>query len=241
MNSIIVPFRGRAEHLAGLLVNLANCFEEYEVLVMEQSNCSPFKRGQLLNLGFQRSAGDVIVLLDVDMRFLVPINVEMLLRKWQRPLLPFSRITQVSEDKEGNLKELESHERLEAYGGCNLFLREDFAACGGFSNMLRGWGGEDNILNERARFHRLDLPLAHVKHGTIKAFEKKADEDYLHNCRMLSTHAERITELDGWRQTVGVREEVKKVSENVKHFAFEEIWVTKDFAYKDYILHWEER
>ena len=75
---VIVPYRKRPGHLRKFQESIESYLkdQDYELIVVEQSDDLPFNRGKLLNIGFQqaiRKQCDYVVFHDVDM---LPIDVD---------------------------------------------------------------------------------------------------------------------------------------------------------------------
>ena len=83
MISFIVPLRDRLELLKSLVKNLEENFTDFELIIAYQDDNLLFKRGQLMNLGFQKSKGDVCIFQDVDIRHLKRIDFSAEIGKWK--------------------------------------------------------------------------------------------------------------------------------------------------------------
>ena len=61
---VIVPYRKRPGHLRKFRESIESYLkdQDYELIVVEQNDDLPFNRGKLLNIGFQQSEINVIML-----------------------------------------------------------------------------------------------------------------------------------------------------------------------------------
>jgi glycosyl transferase family 7 (putative galactosyltransferase) len=152
--ALIVPYRGRADHLARFLPHLAAYFAEdkidrrikVRVLVVEQANTLPFNRGRLNNAGFSlaRPHCDYVCFHDVDY---LPLWAD-----FSYPAEPTRLIwhgVQNRPVREGGKPLGVTLDRATFFGAVVLFSNEDFARVNGYSNGYWGWGYEDEELRER--------------------------------------------------------------------------------------------
>jgi hypothetical protein len=228
--SFVIPIRGRREHIPGLLDNLEKYFSDYEVIFAEQDDDEMFKRGQLCNLGFLQSHGDIIIFQDVDIRHLNKLDISSHLETFGRPFIAFDRISQLTENN-GKYNLLETKERLQAYGACAVFTRSQFVASHGFSNLIIGWGGEDNLMNERARFARLKQALGHVKHEAPSHAKIWNTDWHRRNVELWQSDKSRVASLDGYVQTIATLTDSISDGKLYTH-KFKNIRTSKNFAYR---------
>ena len=224
MISFIVPFKDNRSHLLpSFLKQVKTYYKDFEIIIARQDDNKPFMRGQLCNLGYKRSKGSLVVFSDVDIMFLDYIDFEGDMKKLQHPFICYKAIYQA--DKKGNIRT--STHGGKSVGGLNCFTREQFEACGGFSNLCIGYGTEDRILDVRAKFKRAENIIAHIKH------EKQIQDKKLiaANKQIFRTLNERPVLTDSFLQTVALKETIKKLSITIPFYLFEDITVTPDFAY----------
>ena len=224
MISFIVPFRNNRSHLLqSFLKQVVAYYKDFEIIIAQQDDDKPFMRGQLCNLGYKRSKGSLVVFSDVDIMFLDYIDFEGGMEKLQHPFICYKAIHKA--DKNGNVRT--STHGGKSVGGLNCFTREQFEACGGFSNLCIGYGTEDRILDVRAKFKRAENIIAHIKH------EKQIQDKKLiaANKQIFRTLNERPVLTDSFLQTVALKENIKKLSITIPFYLFEDITVTPDFAY----------
>ena len=146
---VVVPYRGREEHLKVfvpcLCEYLANFGVNFEIIVVEQGDSKPFNRGSLLNLGFlkaEKLGCDYVVFHDIDM---LPRNVD-----YSYSPVPLELVKKVVLDTDGHLSVgTGNYVEPDYFGGVTLFPVKAFEKINGYSNMYRGWGFEDDDLLRR--------------------------------------------------------------------------------------------
>jgi glycosyltransferase involved in cell wall biosynthesis len=147
--SIIVPYRDREKALKLLIPSLQEYIpkqvENFEIIVVEQSNDKPFNKGLLNNIGFKNSSGDYVCFHDVD---LIPEFAD-----YSYPEKPTHMSVHCSQFNYVNIPD-------KIMGGVILFKREHFIRVNGYSNLYEGWGKEDDDLYERCVRERL-TPYKH--------------------------------------------------------------------------------
>ncbi|XP_066993543.2 beta-1,4-N-acetylgalactosaminyltransferase bre-4 [Anabrus simplex] len=146
--AIIVPYRDRESHLAILLLNLHPLLQrqqlDYQIFIVEQAGNGPFNRAMLMNVGFAEAIKlydfECFIFHDVD---LLPEDDRNLYTCPEQPRhmsvaidvfkykLPYADI----------------------FGGVSAMTRAQFEKVNGFSNMFWGWGGEDDDMSNRIKFH----------------------------------------------------------------------------------------
>lgn len=239
MISFVVPYKSnRAEHLEYFETNIMTHYSSYEVVIAEQADDHPFKRGQLLNLGFKKSAGDIVVFLDVDIRFIEPLDFASLSKRAKKPFLPWDHRQQIIENAPNQfmILERECFYCTQGFGGMTVFTRKQFEDCEGFSNLFCGWGAEDTELNIRVGgIHRFPGKLYHIKHPSyMKEFDPEKDKYTLHNRKVLAKRKAYDPKWNSFRHTIA-KTEVKVETDCYKHYLFTEIDVTKDCPYRDFV------
>ncbi|XP_046451322.1 beta-1,4-N-acetylgalactosaminyltransferase bre-4-like [Daphnia pulex] len=152
--AIIVPYRNRKNHLRIFLRYMHPFLQrqqlEYIVVVVEQSEGSPFNRGLLMNIGFKetqlREKFQCFIFHDVD---LLPEDDRNL---YTCPEEGNPRQMAFSIDIYDYKPTIENH-----FGGVNAFYSGDFQRINGFSNSYWGWGSEDDDLYHRVLHHNLSV------------------------------------------------------------------------------------
>jgi predicted glycosyltransferase involved in capsule biosynthesis len=221
--SFLVTYRDRKPMLDGFLKSILGFYPTAEVVVVEQRNDKPFLQGQLLNLAFQRSHRDIVVLMDVDIRLREFVDFPACMNLIQHPFVAYDRIWNC--DSKGRAL-AERRGVNGCYGGCCVFTRKQFEASCGYSNLIVGWGGDDTILNRRAgEMKRLTNTVLHITHEC-----RKETTAYIRNAWLCETESRRRKDEDGLRQTIGnVVEEGRDGS--VSWYSFDQIGVPLDFKY----------
>ncbi len=236
MVSFIVPLRGRTEHLDGFIHTIERTYADipYEVILVEQADDLLFKRGQLCNLGFKKSQGDIVVFQDIDTRYLEPIDFEHHLNRLGRPYAGYDTIAHIQEPRVGEYVVTETEPRPWGYGACAVFSREQFKACHGFSNLIVGWGGEDDVIAARARMERLACTLAHVTHDQLPRNEVTNTAWHKQNVFFMQTDHSRNHSKDSFRQTMATEISCGPLRDraNFTIYRYKDISVPDDFVYK---------
>jgi len=131
--SFIIPYRDREEHLNRFLPKLKSYLwnagiDNYEVLVIEQSEGKPFNRGKVLNIGATLATGDYFIMHDVDM---IPMTADYKYSKCCHIA------TQVRQFKY-------KMPYPDYFGGVTIFDKQLLIDINGYSNEFWGWGAEDD-------------------------------------------------------------------------------------------------
>jgi hypothetical protein len=149
--ALIVPFRCRGEHLLLFLQHMHPFLRrqqlDYTIFIVEQDGDGPFNRAMLMNVGFKEALKsrnfDCFIFHDIDLLpeddrnlYTCPpgqprhMSVAVDIFKYR---LPYPAI----------------------FGGVSAINREHFQLLNGFSNSFWGWGGEDDDMSNRIRYHNL--------------------------------------------------------------------------------------
>lgn len=225
MYSFIVTHRNRPELLDGYKTMLRKFHPIDQLIVVEQGNDLPFMQGQLFNLGFTHAIGDMIILMDIDMRFTVPVNFYEHMKTIQKPFMGYDKIINI--DANGNqigIREMSQY----SHGGCCVFTRKQFEDSCGYSNLMCWWGAEDDILNIRVGgFRRIHNTLHHVQHE-----RSIHGSHYDTNVKIYHSEKTRRKELDGYKQTVAslIKKEQNK---NTLTLVYDKISVVPDYKYRE--------
>lgn len=148
--AIVVPYRGRGEHLLLFLQHIHPFLRrqqlDYTIFLVEQDGNGPFNRATLMNVGYNEALKirpfDCFIFHDVD---LLPEDDRNL---YNCPLQP--RHMSVAVDV---LNYKLPYPAI--FGGVSAISTEHFKLLNGFSNSFWGWGGEDDDMSNRIRFHHL--------------------------------------------------------------------------------------
>jgi len=237
MISFITPINNRKiDRLEGLIYNIKTLYLglDFEIIVAEQNSKEGFKLGQMRNLGFKKSKGDVIVFIDIDLRFKERIDFEDILKTTKKPFLAWKRIAQVKEDSLGDFKVICAAKKGFGEGGCIVFSRKQFEETCGNSNLLIGWGKEDHLLcrryNARRIFPKIDNDMYHIMHPKARQSWGVDPKALDNNLKMQVSDHRRSRFDDGYKQTIANEKLIKKDGV-VLHYLFSNIRVPDDFKY----------
>ena len=138
---IVVPYRDREEHLKEFIPHMKNFLEvaqiPHKIIVVEQADEKSFNRAKLMNIGYDvlKDQCDYFCFHDID-------------------LLPEEGADYTWVDNPTHLSHYCSqfnyvlpYETL--FGGVTMFNKADFNKVNGFSNIMWGWGGEDDEIRCR--------------------------------------------------------------------------------------------
>jgi glycosyltransferase involved in cell wall biosynthesis len=221
--SFLVTYRGRPDLLLGYIQNVRKFYPEEEIVVSGQANSKVFLQGQLFNLAFPYSTGNIVVLMDIDIRFYDFVDFKQHMEMINWPFMGYDRIFDCDE-RGRKLGVRPGTDRT--HGGCSVFTREQFIQSCGYSNLLCDWGADDDVLDIRVGgFRRIHNDLWHVQHK-----KRKNVDTYIGNSDLYKTESCRDKSKDGYKQTCA-KLITKEIIHNVICLKFDEIGVTSDFAY----------
>lgn len=231
MLSFLIVFNKNRNYLVqGALNNIKKYYnEKKEIILAELDENEVFRLGQMRNLAFKKSIGDILIFLDVDIRFKNKIDFIETCKTVKQPYLPWNRIINVKEEKE-NLIEIEERQYcLGGYGGCFVHSRKQFEQSKGFSNLMAGWGGEDNIFNERMPLTRLEGIVYHVIHSQ-DSISGCGGNLAIRNRTFWQTDKTRDKNEDSYIQTIADESLIYEDNE-IKHYLFKNIRVSENYKY----------
>ncbi|XP_060523256.1 beta-1,4-N-acetylgalactosaminyltransferase bre-4-like [Cylas formicarius] len=150
--AIVIPFRCRGEHLLVFLQHMHPFLKrqllDYTIFIVEQDGDGPFNRAMLMNVGYVEAlkarAFDCFVFHDID---LLPEDDRNLYTCPDQP-----RHMSVAVDI---FKYRLPYPAI--FGGVSAITTEHFKLLNGFSNSFWGWGGEDDDMSNRIRYHHLHI------------------------------------------------------------------------------------
>ncbi|XP_066990437.1 beta-1,4-N-acetylgalactosaminyltransferase bre-4-like [Macrobrachium rosenbergii] len=146
--AIIIPYRNRAYHLPVFLYHMHPILQRHQIdfaiYVVEQAGNGSFNRGKLMNVGALESLKlypyDCFIFHDID---LLPEDDRNLYTCPEQP-----RHMSVAVSTLG-YKLLSP----DMFGGVSAMTVPQFKKVNGFSNIFWGWGGEDDDMTNRIKFH----------------------------------------------------------------------------------------
>jgi glycosyltransferase involved in cell wall biosynthesis len=248
MISFIIPINERKkDRLNGLFYNISKYYggpskDNYEIIVVEQDKNEPFKLGQNRNIGFKFSCGNIIVFLDVDIRLKNKLDFYKILEDSKnRSVICWEYIIQVKEDENCNIVEIGNKAKGKGKSGCIVFTREQYEKSCGHSNLIVGWGKEDDVLSYRTNIIRLNgNEIYHVYHkdkrelwGLKKEILGKALD---RNVKIVNMVRDGIInkDEDGFNQTIFKVESYKQDSSGfIKHYNISNIIIPYNYSYID--------
>lgn len=176
---VLVTYRDREVHLSCLIHQLSTYWPELTIAVIEQEDTAVFNKGLLYNVGYKLLATDYdyIVLHDVDW-IGTPGKVD-----YSYCSVP----TMIG----GEASQFDYKLFYRSFfGGVVVCSKEHYELVNGFSNLFRGWGGEDDLLY--ASFLQKGIQ-PQVKNGRFECFHHprpdvrgsyKNHPDYIHNLQL---------------------------------------------------------
>ncbi|XP_072394471.1 beta-1,4-N-acetylgalactosaminyltransferase bre-4-like [Diabrotica undecimpunctata] len=208
--AIVIPYRCRGEHLLLFLQHmhpfLRKQMLDYTIFVVEQEGDGPFNRAMLMNIGFDEALKtrkfDCFIFHDID---LLPEDDRNLYTCPEQP-----RHMSVAVDI---FKYKLPYPAI--FGGVSAISTEHFKLLNGFSNSFWGWGGEDDDMSNRIRYHHLHISrypvtiarytmLTHKKdtpsstrYEILKQGQQKYDKDGLNSLKF-KLITKKLTPLYSW-------------------------------------------
>lgn len=164
--SVVIPFRDRHEHLSVLVPHLRKYAVTHgldmEIIIVEQNDTLPLRRGALRNEGVRVSTGDIIILHDVD--YVPDINTPY----WIEGTDVFRAVNQVefvnmdgSQREEHDVPSGYRHFKKSVdsnfFGGVVCIKKDMFLKINGYNPMFEGWGLEDDDFRERIKSNNLRI------------------------------------------------------------------------------------
>lgn len=161
MISIVICYRDREEHLKILVPRLREYAKQkqldIEIIVSEQADSNPLRRGALRNEGVRIAKGDIIALHDVDY---IPTD-DVIYWPEQRTdvFRPVKRVNFVNMDgSPRNISDVPSGYQTfkdgiddNFFGGVLCITKNTFFSVNGYNPLYEGWGIEDDDFRERLR------------------------------------------------------------------------------------------
>lgn len=180
---VLVTYRQRKTHLNVFLLYMQRYFPHLRIAVIEQDDKEVWNKGLLFNAGYRELAAgyDYLILHDVDF---IPDNTV----DYGPCTVPTLLATECSQYNYTHLYD-------GYFGGVIGLDKEHYEMVNGFSNMFRGWGGEDDHFRNSFiakgitplkrmgnRFENFTHPRPDVRPGVGKDFNSP---DYKNNWNMV--------------------------------------------------------
>lgn len=184
--ALVVPYRNRLPQLVVFLKHMHPMLRrqelDYRIYVINQVGPEPFNRAMLLNVGFAEAMRDYqwdcFIFHDVD---LLPEDDRNL---YTCPAQP--RHMSVAVDK---FKYKLPYSSI--FGGVTAITVPHFKQLNGFSNQFWGWGGEDDDMSRRIRYHRLQISRYKPEIARYTMLRHKQEEKNINRMAVLRTGARR--------------------------------------------------
>ncbi|KAK4288343.1 hypothetical protein Pmani_038622 [Petrolisthes manimaculis] len=180
--AIIIPYRDRVHHLTIFLHHLHSMLQrqqiDYAIFVVEQAGNGKFNRAMLMNVGaleaLRQYRFSCFIFHDVDLLpeddrnlYTCPdqprhMSIAINIMKYK---LPYTDI----------------------FGGVSAMTVDQFRVVNGFSNKFWGWGGEDDDMSNRIKYHGFFISRYPANIGRYTMLSHKKDEpnprryQYLHD------------------------------------------------------------
>lgn len=161
---IVTPYRDRAAHLLKWIDHYSEIVPYTPLYVIEQADDKGFNRGKLFNAAvLELPQYDYYVFHDVDM-YLIGGDPDFVFSYPHNPTHLASYVQQI-----GNWQKKDLSKWTEAYdtyfGGVCALTRQQMMDSNGFSNLMFGWGGEDDSFRKTLidKGYEIDRRVAYFK------------------------------------------------------------------------------
>jgi len=239
MISFLVPYRDREEHLANLTINLKSHYHDCEIIIGEQADDTPFKKGQLLNVLSRYATNDLLVFVDVDCRIIDKIHFQKLMDEFKVPYLPWFYRQEYEEHGPNSFEKLKGERYSNGgWGGICCFSKQQYKDSCGCSNLCSGWGAEDSIMFLRTDHRRIKNDLVHIKHRS-RPLEFNRDNNkskaVKHNRSIWKMTQKKTIDPteDGIDQTIAEVSEVCSTLPNTRHLKISNFSVPQNYKYRN--------
>jgi hypothetical protein len=235
--SIITPLTsGRESRIDGMVYNIRTFFKDVdiEIIFAEQEEGEAFKPGQLRNLGYRHSNGDVLVFFDIDMRLKNEIYLDnnYILNR-HGSFISWKRITQIEGESHLNFKIKSNPIDGVGHGGCLVVRKDVFISSNGYSNLCIGWGKEDDLFYRRLSYpSRLNNEIYHIEHPKGRELYNVKPEALRHNVYMVNKDGSKDRSKDSFNHTIADISSIN-IDPNYTRILFKDIRVSDDFGYMD--------
>ncbi|KAK8742505.1 hypothetical protein OTU49_001921 [Cherax quadricarinatus] len=168
--AIIIPYRDRIQHLAVFLFHMHPILQrqqiDYAIYLVEQAGTGKFNRAMLMNVGaleaLKQYQYDCFIFHDVD---LIPEDDRNLYTCPEQPRHMSIAIDSMKYRLPYN----------DIFGGVSAMTVEQFRKVNGFSNKFWGWGGEDDDMSNRIKYHGFFISRYPANIGRYTMLSHKKD------------------------------------------------------------------
>jgi len=198
---ILCTYRDRLTHLNTFIAYMARYFSHLPISVLEQVDKGPWNKGLLFNAGYRELASEFDYIIFHDIDFLPDITVD-----YGPCTQPTLLATECSQFGYGQCYP-------GFFGGVTAMDKEHYELVNGYSNKFRGWGGEDDHINNKfihkgiTPQRRLGNRFENFIHPRLDVLGKDKDNpDYLHNLQLATGPLDYSDGLDSAVYTVEGRD-----------------------------------
>ena len=174
--TFIIPNRG-GKHIDFVIKQLKLFYPDEKYMVIIQEDNEPFKRGQLFNISYKYTDTEYLCFIDNDIFFKDFVDLIKIYKDRDCQVLqPFNVIEQVTltgdtytVTKIGKPNIIRDDHTFGPRGGITFVSKEAFKNLNGFSNLLMGYGYEDNEFACRCgkgKFININNHICHITHPT---------------------------------------------------------------------------
>lgn len=131
---VLIPYRDRVTHLRCFELYMRDVFPQLTLAIVEQDDSNVWNKGLMVNAGYRELAKeyDYLILHDVD--FFPRADVDY--SYCDKPTLLATECSQFGYQH--------CYDRF--FGGVVGMSKSHYELVNGFSNLFRGWGGEDDLM-----------------------------------------------------------------------------------------------
>lgn len=202
--SVVIPFRDRHEHISVLAPHLRKYAKsnnlDMEIIVVEQIDTAPLRRGALRNEGVRIAKNNIIVLHDVDYLpdFDVPYWTEHtdVYRPVRRvEFVEMDGSSRQEADVPAGYRKFKEQTDDNFFGGVLCITKDAFLKINGYNPLFEGWGLEDDDFRERIRRNNLKVTSGN---GTFKALphpDSFKNDDLFRRNQVLFHHREQLSSI----------------------------------------------
>ncbi len=229
MISIICAFRNWGDvRLQDYISHYHTLYPQAEILVIIQNDDKLFMKGQLYNIGFLKSVGDVLLFADVDIRLTQYIDLEQI----KKPVILHNKVENAEFIDIGNYNRTGQILYENAPGGIYCYDRQNYKDVNGHSNLYIGHTGEDGEMIHRANPFHIDNTVLHLYHEIPEIKYTTS----IRNTNIFNSRFTRDIQQDGLRQIIFKIDNVQKKNDYTTFYFISNIGVIDSFIYKNLLL-----